>query len=54
MEFLGAIIVFVLAAGGLGLGVLVGRPALRGSCGRSPRDCECANAERCSATKRLS
>ena len=48
MTFLLAFAVFGLAITGMALGVMLGRPALRGSCGGAAGGCElCSGRERC-------
>ena len=48
MTFVLAFAVFGLAITGMALGVMLGRPALRGSCGGAAGGCElCSGRERC-------
>lgn len=48
MELVFAILVFVLAAGGLGLGLALGRGPVRGSCGGA----SCVAGDACAACPR--
>ncbi len=48
MEVLFAILIFALAAAGLALGVLLGRPPIKGSCGGA----DCIRGGACAACPR--